>query len=133
MPGCAVRSNGGISLQGSASLTASSVYAGGLITGAGAGPTWHQNAGTIADPYASYPPIQTAFTALGGLPDAVVNSNDLPSAAPGTSRRTPVRQYLALPTSEAFAAFCTAVPGRLKPADRAICGSPASSATAVTR
>jgi Flp pilus assembly protein TadG len=84
--GCAVRSNGGIVLSGNASIDASSVYAGGSIatsSNASVTGTQHPNDGTIADPYANYPPIQTEFAALsaGSSGQAIDNSITL---NPGT-------------------------------------------------
>jgi hypothetical protein len=88
-PTCAVRSNGGASLSGSSSITAASIYTGRTISGSGSASvsgTKAQNAGTIADPYASYSPVQNAIKQLsgsGGTNENLSGSNTA-TIAPGT-------------------------------------------------
>jgi hypothetical protein len=87
-PGCTLRSNGGVSLVGSASITAASVYAAGSITTGGSSTVNAievPNAGTMADPYAIYSPVQNAIASLhagSGSAVSVTNSNTQ-TIAPG--------------------------------------------------
>lgn len=69
LTGCSMRSNASISAGGSAILSASAFYAGGAIPPNGivvnpsGGPVVPNN-GTIADPYASYTPVQNAISRI---------------------------------------------------------------------
>ena len=66
MPSCTIRSNAGISMSGNAVADAAAYYAGGAISISGnavATGARHQNAGQIADPYATAAPLQAALTA----------------------------------------------------------------------
>ncbi len=67
---CTLRSDAGITVGGSASVTASSgIYAAGSVTTSGSGSTngspLYQNAGQIPDPYAQDAAAQAAFAQLG--------------------------------------------------------------------
>jgi len=81
--GCSVRSNSGISFSGVTTITADGTYAAGGITlgtnGTVNGGTY-QNQGTIADPYAGYPALTSAFSALA--------SNTVNTADPNPSYQT---------------------------------------------
>jgi hypothetical protein len=64
---CAIRSDASIGMSGSATIAAASTYAAGTISTSGSASvtgTEFTNAGTIADPYASYPPVVTALANL---------------------------------------------------------------------
>lgn len=64
LSGCSVRSNASIATVGNANISASGFYANGLITGSETGGPLHPNDGVIANPYASYSPVQTALERL---------------------------------------------------------------------
>jgi Flp pilus assembly protein TadG len=64
LSGCSARSNASIATVGNANISASGFYANGLITGSETGGPLHPNDGVIADPYASYSPVQTALGRL---------------------------------------------------------------------
>ncbi len=64
LSGCFARSNASIATVGNANISASGFYANGLITGSETGGPLHPNDGVIADPYASYSPVQTALGRL---------------------------------------------------------------------
>lgn len=70
LTGCGMRSNASISTQGSGSMVASGYYAAGSITGNQTGGPEVSNGSTLADPYATYLPVQLAFAraaiAVGG-------------------------------------------------------------------
>ena len=85
-PLCNVRSNGSISVTGSAQISAYATYAAGTISGGGSiAGLQYPNAGTIADPYASYAPVTAAIGQLGsGGTAAVGTSNGTPRLDPGT-------------------------------------------------
>jgi hypothetical protein len=86
---CAVRSNGGVSLTGSASITAASVVAANSITTTGSAAvhaTETPSDGTITDPYANYSPVQNLIKDLSagsGSAESVGNSNTA-TIGPGT-------------------------------------------------
>jgi Flp pilus assembly protein TadG len=85
--GCTLRSNFGISLGGTASITApAGTYASGTITGATliSGP-YYSGVQKIGDPYASFAPIQNAFASLhSGVGTAVSNQpKDVTPIIPG--------------------------------------------------
>ncbi len=84
--GCSVRSDDGISVNGSATINVDAIYAGGSITGSGLCCSLHPNAGQIADPYATNTPVQNALKLLSpGAGTAIsVNSNKSQSIGPGT-------------------------------------------------
>ncbi len=66
--GRSARSNGGVGLTGSSSITAAAVYAASSITTAGTAAvhaTKYTNDGTISDPYAGNTTLQTALSKLG--------------------------------------------------------------------
>ena len=84
--GCSLRSNDGISQNGSATINVSGVYAGGSISGSGICCDLHANAGQIEDPYATNAPVQNALNLLkSGTGTAVsVKSGNAQSIGPGT-------------------------------------------------
>jgi hypothetical protein len=64
---CTMRSNANVSISGAASINVSGLYAGGTISTSGAisiTGTQYQHAGTIADPYLTYAPLQAALATL---------------------------------------------------------------------
>jgi hypothetical protein len=74
--GCSVRSDGGVSLSGHASITADSVYAGSNITTSGNATisgSQYPNAGTIGDPYANDTALQNALAQLGSCSSCTTN------------------------------------------------------------
>ena len=84
-PGCSLRSNDGISVNGGATINMAGVYAGGGISGGGICCDLHANSGQISDPYAGNAAVQTALNALSpGSGTAVsVNPNATQSISPG--------------------------------------------------
>ncbi|GAC1356441.1 MAG: pilus assembly protein TadG-related protein [Herpetosiphon sp.] len=84
--GCSVRADDGISENGSATINASGVYAGGTISGSGICCDLHANAGQIPDPYATNAPVQNALNSLSsGAGTAIsVKPNASQSIGPGT-------------------------------------------------
>ncbi len=83
LSGCTVRSNASIATVGNANASASAFYANGLITGSETGGPLHPNDGVIADPYASYAPVQTALQRL--LPGYGPSFSDKPQGATSLS------------------------------------------------
>ncbi len=83
LSGCAVRSNASVATVGNANISASGFYANGLITGSETGGTVHPNDGVIADPYASYAPVQTALQRL--LPGYGPSFSDKPNGTASLS------------------------------------------------
>ena len=85
---CSVRSDAGITLNGSSKLEVGGTYAGGAIAINGSasitGGTY-ANSAQIADPYAGYAPLQSAFSALssGGI-SGTVNGSTITTLNPGT-------------------------------------------------
>ena len=66
---CTIRSNTGVKLSGSGSMTAQGVYAGGAISQTGSGSitgTQYPSDGQIPDPYAGNTTLQTALTSANG-------------------------------------------------------------------
>lgn len=106
--GCSLRSDDGISQNGSGYINAGGVYAGGTISPDLANPTpgtpgticcgLHPNSGQIGDPYAANTAVQGALKALSpGTGSAVsVNSNKSQSISPGTYSVWNVKGTLAL-------------------------------------
>ena len=87
--GCSARSNGGVGLSGSSSITAAAVYAGGTITTSGTAAvhaTKYTNDGTIPDPYASSTVVQSAIAQLKAGSGTAYSSPTYGTAAvsPGT-------------------------------------------------
>ncbi len=84
--GCAVRSNGGLSISGGAMLSDSGTYLGGTLTqsnGAHVYGAVYQNDGTIPDPYAADPAMQTALAKLSpGQGPAMNETSTWPAPAP---------------------------------------------------
>ena len=62
--GCSLRSDGGISTNGGATITASGIYAGGSISGSGLCCGLYPNSGQSPDPYASNAAVQNALALL---------------------------------------------------------------------
>lgn len=88
--GCSARSDGGVGLTGSSSITAAAVYAASSITTSGTAAvhaTQYADDGTIADPYASNTTLQNALSQLGTCSScsavSVTNSNSQ-TINPGT-------------------------------------------------
>lgn len=92
LTGCSMRSNASISASGSAILSASAFYAGrdippnGIVVNPSGGPVVPNN-GTIADPYASYTPVQNAInrtkpSGISAFDDQAKNSQ---TPSPNTS------------------------------------------------
>ena len=84
-PNCAIRSDGGIGISGSVSITTAGVYAGGSVTPTGSvtingyspsnnfNGAAHPNSGQIGDPYASNTTLQSALSAAHSASGSVIN------------------------------------------------------------
>lgn len=72
--GCALRSNSGITKNGSGTVRADGIYAGGSIS-SGMCCDLHANSGQIHDPYASYAPLNDAFALFSGGSGTAVKIN----------------------------------------------------------
>lgn len=83
---CGVRSNSAISIGGSATISAESLWAASTITSNGVTGIQHPNSGTVTDPYASDPRIVTAFSRLNANPGAPIadKPNQTTNSIPGT-------------------------------------------------
>jgi Flp pilus assembly protein TadG len=84
---CSVRSNSGIKLGGNTTLDVEETRAGGGINVSGNADIKNQefqNSGQISDPYASYTPLQNAFSRLGSSGSAQNVSNGTITINPGT-------------------------------------------------
>jgi hypothetical protein len=87
LSGCTIRSDGGIQVGGSTTITAPDLYAAGVITQQGSSiinGTLHERAGQIPDPYASATSFQNTLTGVDTATATPLSCQNACTVSPGT-------------------------------------------------